>query len=207
MNEFKFSINFDVLRDVPISFIIHSKDDFQNTSFLLENLFTKVYNPLEIVLINDRSLNKEYFSQIIDKYKFINLEESNSNLSEAINLGISRCQNNWIVYIRSNFRPNNTKWLGSLFNSMQSLKSQGVKLIGSFIENNSFFNYYKDQKKDIILTEHFLPFNVVFFHKDLFRTIGSVEESDNIIDISMNIYNKMSKRNLKQAISRNSLFV
>jgi hypothetical protein len=207
MNEFKFSINFDILRDVPVSFIIHSKDNFQNTSFLLENLFTKVYNPLEIILINDRSLNKEYFSQIVDKYKFINLIESTSIHSDAINTSVNRSQNNWIVYISSNFKPNNSIWLGSLFNSMQNLKNEGVKLISSFIENNSFFDYYKDQKSDIILKEHFLPFNVVFFHKDLFRTIGPVENSDDIVDISMDIYKRMSKRNLKQAISRNSLFV
>jgi hypothetical protein len=158
-------------------------------------------------LINDRSLNKEYFSQIVDKYKFINLIESTSTHSAAINTGINSSQNNWIVYINSNFKPNNSIWLSSLFTSMQNLKNDGVKLISSFIENNNFFNYYKDQKNDIILKEHFLPFNVVFFHKDLFRTIGSIIDSDNTVDISMDIYNKMSKRNLRQAISRNSLFV
>jgi hypothetical protein len=206
MNEFKFSINFDVLRDIPISFIIHSKDDFQNTSFLLESLFTNVYNPFEIILVNDRSLNKTYFSQIAEKYKFIDLIES-SSYSESINLGLDKCSNNWIFYINSKFKPNNSFWLSSLFRSMQSLKSQGVKLISSFIESNKFFDYYKDQKKDIILEEHFLPFNVCFFHKDLFKTIGFLKDSDSLIDISIDIYDCMSKRGFKQAISRNSLFL
>jgi hypothetical protein len=206
MNEFKFSINFSILRDVPISFIIHSKDNFQNTSFILENLFTKVYNPLEIVLVNDRSLSKEYFSQIVDKYKFINLIEA-SSMSESIINGVENCSNNWIVYINSNFKPNNSAWLSALFGSMQNLKAQGVKLVGSFVENNNFFNHYRNEKNDIVLKEHFLPFNVVFFHKDLFRTIGLLESTDSVVEISASIYNKMSKRNFKQAISRNSLFI
>lgn len=207
MSEFKFSINLSTLRNIPVSFIIHTRDSFQNTSFLLENIITKVYNPIEIILLNDKSLNKEYFNQIVDKYKFIRLINNDQSYADAINMGLDNCSNDWIMYINSVFKPNNSMWSVSLFNTMQSLKSQGVKLISPFISNNSFFNYYKEYKKDVILEDHFLPFNIAFFHKDLFRTIGSIDKSDDLVDISSKIYNRMNKRNYKQAISRNSLFI
>jgi hypothetical protein len=207
MNELKVSINFNALRNIPVSFIIHCQNDFQNISILLENLMTNIYNPLEIILINDRSLNKEYFNQIKDRYKFINYLISEKTYGDAINLGLDNCVNNWIFYINSNFKPNNSSWCSSLFNSMQSLKRENVKIISPFIVNNSFYNYYKENKKDIILTEHFLPFNVLFFHKDLFKTIGNVESTDEVLSISSSVYSKMNKRGFKQGISRSSLFI
>lgn len=207
MNDLKVSINFNSLKNIPVSFIIHCHNDFQNISILLENLLTKIYNPLEIILVNDRSLNNEYFNQITDKYKFINYLINDKTYGDAINLSIDNCSNNWIFYINSNFKPHNVVWCANLFNSMQKLKAEGVKMISPFIVNNNFFNYYKDNKKDVILTEHFLPFNVLFFHKDLFRTIGKIESTDKVVEISNSVYNKMNKRNFKQAISRSSLFI
>jgi hypothetical protein len=207
MNELKVSINFSALRSIPVSFIIHCRNDFQNISTILENLFTNIYNPLEIILINDRSLNKEYFNQIKDKYKFINYLVSEKTYGDAFNLGLNTCSNNWVIYINSNFKPHNSVWCSSLFNSMQALKINGVKIISPFIVNNKFYDYYKEQKKDITLKDHFLPINVLFFHKDLFRTIGQVDNTDNTLDIANSLYSRMDKRNFKQGISRASLFV
>lgn len=207
MNDLKVSLNLDYNKSVPVSFIIHTRNNFQNIPNIIQNIFTSVYNPLEIVLSNDRSNNKEYFNQIIEKYKFIKLLNNEKLLSNSINDSLDLCENNWIFYIDSNFYPNNSAWFGGLMSSIQKLKKQNVKLISPLIKSHTFFNNYKSIKEDTILAEHFLPFNIVLFHKDLFRTIGKIEQNDNIIEISQMIYHKMEKRNFKQAISPRSLFI
>lgn len=198
-------LSFFTSNNISISFIIHAKNQFSNTSSILQNIFN-CKNPFEIILVNDNSNNDEYFNDIVSNFKFLKLIKNNSKHSDAINSAIDLCESNWIFYINADFIPNNSMWLKAIINSMMDLKSNNVKFISPFINNLDFFNMYRKEKKDIILTDRFLPFNVGLFHVDLFRTVGKLEPSDNILELSKNFYFKMSKKGFRQAICPSSIF-
>lgn len=198
-------ISFFTAVNLPISFIIHVKDQFSKTSLILEKILTSK-NPYEIILVNDNSINKEYFKQLVSHFKFIKLLENKSTRTDAINDALDLCEGNWIFYINADCVPNNLMWLNGIINSMMKLKVNNVKFISPIIENLSFFNSYKGIEEDKILSDHFLPFNVGFFHKDLFKTIGKLEPKDDLVEISRAFYEKMNKRNFKQAICPFSIF-
>lgn len=198
-------VSFFTSKNIAISFIIHVKNQFSNTSLILQNIFN-CKNPFEVVLVNDNSTNDEYFNDIISNFKFLKLIKNNASRTEAINKGLDSCESNWIFYINADFIPDNPMWLNGIINSMMNLKITNVKFISPFINKLSFFENYRKEKKDVILNDRFLPFNVGFFHADLFRTIGHINNSDDLVEYSKNFYYSLDKRGYKQAICMSSIF-
>lgn len=198
-------ISFFTSKNIPISFIIHVKDQFSNTASILQSIFNSK-NPFDINLVNDNSRNDEYFNELNSNFKFLKLFKNNLSYIDAFNEGLDMCENSWILYINASFVPHNLMWLNSLVNSMLSLKHNNVKMISPIINNFNFFNLYKNIKEDLILSDHFLPLNVIFFHRDLFKVIGKLEPSDNLIESSRLLFERMAKRNFKQAICPSSIF-
>lgn len=198
-------VSFFTSNNISISFIIHVKNQFANTSLILQNIFN-CKNPFEIILVNDRSASDEYFNELVSNFKSLKLIKNNGSQADAINKGVNSCESNWIFYINADFTPDNSMWLNGIINSMMNLKITNIKFVSPFIRNLSFFEVYKKEKKDVILTDRFLPFNIGFFHNDLFRTIGPLNSSDDLIEYSKNFYFSLNKRGYKQAVCMSSIF-
>jgi hypothetical protein len=63
-------VSFFTSNNISVSFIIHTKNQFSNSSLIIQNILNSK-NPFEIILINDNSSSEEYFKEIVSNFNII----------------------------------------------------------------------------------------------------------------------------------------
>ena len=204
------SKTFEVSRfsDARLDIIIPFKGSYNKLVSLLEIILKTVVNKYKLNIVYNSSVELG-FVENFKKFDFIEFHRNiqPKTLGESINLVVRKSDNPWIVVLDTNALPVGTSWLSNLGEAMQRLKSQGTKIVSPYIQDNSFFLKYEDEKSDtVVLDEEYLPLHSFICHRDLFSNIGLFDDTDNLDEMSKNFYEKMKGKKFSQAFSKSSIF-
>ena len=112
--------------------------------------------------------------------------------------------------MHSDVKLNQSSWLTHLGQTMNNLKSSGVKMVSSVTNNPTcdLLNLYcdgKDFKNDSIINDGYVPMYSVLAHRELFNKVGLLKEcpyaGTEVEEFSI----RMNKMGYKQGISGKSL--
>jgi len=200
---------FEIARfsDARLDIIVPFNGSYNSLISLFENILKTVINKYKLNIVYNSSFELGF----IENFKKFDFMEFHRNaqpktLGENINLVIKKSSNPWILVLSPETTPLGPSWLLNLGETMQRLKSRGVKIVSPYIQNNSFFLNFQDENSDVILENEYLPLYSFICHRDLFSNVGLFKDTNDIEDLSKDFYEKMKNKKFTQAISKSSIF-
>jgi len=183
---FQASVGYSLKTTVDILIPYH--ENYVGVKNLVSSLFSTVGIPYQITLIDDCSGNMyfgENFTKIkpsphLPEIKYIR-NEKRLGFGASVNIGIKATSQPWIVVMHSDVEAQQNQWLINLMTSMNNLKSTGVKMISARSNNpvngDPRLKASKiDVNDDITLSDDYLPFYTILFHRQLNKAVGALKE-------------------------------
>ena len=151
---------------------------------LLEDIFATVQkNRYLVTLVDDGSINKNFLEQLrskkIDGVRALRLEKC-KGFGAAVNYALKnpfRSDIPFVAILHSDVRIQDQNWLFNLGQSLNEMKSDGIKMVSALtdnptVDNNLLKSKRGEIKKDAVLQEGFLPMYCVLANRELFNRIG-----------------------------------
>lgn len=165
--------------------------------------------PYLITLIDDGSPNKTFVNEIQKHAPVYCLQLSEQKgFACAVNAGVSKTVNPWIVVLHSDCIMKQKHWLRHLGESMMALKDQGVKYVHARTDNPVMDNPYlvnstvNDRGNDTVVVEDEpLPMICAMFNRELFKRIGELKEYPYAGYENVEFFHRMKRNKYKQAVS------
>lgn len=196
----------------PVEIIIPFHGEQARVAKLMESIFATVHtNRYLISLVDDGSLNKSFIKDI-DKKKLPGVRcfrtDENKGFGAAVNLALKtpwKQKITWVLIIHSDVFVEENNWLSNLGETINLLKSQGVKMVSS-MTNNSMLNSdlltrrKSDIQSDFILEEGYLPMYCALAHRELFNRVGLLKEFPYAGTEAEEFAIRMKSKGYKQAV-------
>lgn len=193
-----------------------------SVSNLIDAIFKSVStNRYQITLVDDGSEN-ESFIAAINEAKLPGVvcmrHDQRMGFGAAINSALQNAKHDWIPWVcimHSDVLVEGATWLAALGNSMQKLKSSGVKMISPRTDNpgdslKAVFEEKGINKRDgackdfLLVDNQYLPLYCALCHRDLFRHIGLFREFPLAGCEAQDLAIRMNKHGFSQAICGSS---
>lgn len=172
----------------PVEIIVPFYGEQASVAKLMTSIFNTVHtNRYLITLVDDGSINDSFIKDI-DRKKIPGVRcfrnDKSMGFGAAINMALKTPRNkdiSWITIMHSDVFVEDNHWLSSLGESMNILKTQGVKMIAP-TTNNSLSQLSEltgskgERKDDFILEDGYLPMYCVLAHRQLFEKVGYLKE-------------------------------
>lgn len=172
----------------PVEIIIPFHGEQACVTKLMESIFATVHtNRYLISLVDDGSLNKSFIKDI-DKKKLPGVRcfrvDENKGFGAAVNLALTTPWSQkitWVVIVQSDVFVEENNWLSNMGETMNLLKSSGVKMVSPMTNNPMVESVVMTGQKgvyrpDVILTEGYLPMYCALAHRELFNKVGLLKE-------------------------------
>lgn len=169
-----------------VEIIIPFHGEQAHVSRLIDSIFKTVHtNRYLITLVDDGSINSTFVKEF-DKTPGVRcLRQENKGFGSAVNLALQTPYFNknitWVCIMQSDVFAENNNWLSNMGNTINLMKSQGVKMVSPLTNNPMvdspiLIGEKGEQRKDHILTEGFLPMYCALAHRELFSRVGLLKE-------------------------------
>jgi GT2 family glycosyltransferase len=151
-------------------------------------------NPYQICLVDDASpseiffkeMMNSWFAKVPEQYQYLKVEpqvigvrsEERLGFGGALNLGLQKTKQPWVLFMHSDVVVSNPQWLIELGRMILEYKDMGIKMVSARTDNPgdgcSALMAKKDEiGKDLALSdEEWLPLYCSLFHRELFNHIG-----------------------------------
>ncbi len=148
-------------------------------SGILSTTFAQLHT---ITIVDDCSPNKGFTAELEkDKLKKLPIQyirhETQKGFGAALATGFAATHNPWVCFMHADCTPAKTDWLSEMVITMQSLKTQGVKLVSAKLDNGGTGSFDPvvigdaNPTKDVIV-ENALPLVCTLVNRQLFENIG-----------------------------------
>lgn len=192
---------------LPLSVVIHTKNNADLIRQNLDAFFIQTYNNFEIVVINDASIDEtadllEEFEKKYNNLKIVtvrNVEAFWANKKYALTLGIKATNNDYVVFSEINSVPKSKNWLTQIANS---LKKETQIVIG-----HKRINYKKNSFSNLIFRFENLYNSLLNFSLTQITTPYTVEQSNYAIDKNLFFKVKGFISHIKHHNAHNDLFL
>lgn len=177
-----------------VEIIIPFNGRHSSVTNLVESIFKTVStNRYQITLIDDGSENDSFITEI-NETKMPGVvcmrHDKSEGFGAAINSVLQNPKNEWIPWVlimHSDVIVEGPNWLASLGQSMQKLKSSGVKMVSPRTDHpghslDAIFESRQINKREIscedfiLEGDQYLPLYCALCHRDLFKHIGYFKE-------------------------------
>jgi glycosyltransferase involved in cell wall biosynthesis len=136
-------------KDLPISVIVHAKNEAKNLKEFLPSILNQDYPDFEVVLINDASSDKtleimQYFSKLHNNIKIVNVKNVEvfwMNKKYALTLGIKAAKNEHFLFTDANCKPVSKHWIYEMSSNLNSTKSI-ILGYGKYKKENTLVNIF-----------------------------------------------------------------
>ncbi|RTK97274.1 MAG: glycosyltransferase [Neisseriaceae bacterium] len=202
-----------------VEIIIPFHGEHTKVTKLVEAIFNTVYsNKYLITLVDDASVNKSFVRQLqnakIPGLRCFRLEEQ-KGFGAAVNHAL---KNPWrfpyepnkkikyVCILHSDSCPEDNYWLFEMGNSLEKLRLDGIKMVGSVTNNSTtnFKNLTKEKgskKEDYILQQdEYLPMYSCLCNRELFNRIGLLKEFPYAGTEAREFAHRMKENNYLQAV-------
>jgi GT2 family glycosyltransferase len=165
----------------------------------------------EVTLIDDASPNTSYLEKMakVPGVKTIRAPQ-HRGFGASLKLGFEATERPWVAVVQSDVVVEDAMWLRGMFDTLQKLKDQGVKMVGSRTDNPlcgdlRAAGLKSDEMDDVVLEDTTLPLHCFLFHRELFRRIGGfIKEYPYAQYEDEELSHRMRTYGFKQAISGSS---
>ncbi|OSY89107.1 hypothetical protein WH52_00140 [Tenacibaculum holothuriorum] len=216
---FKFNKkNENNIEELPISVIIHTKNNADLLEQNLPNIINQNYNNFEVVIINDASIDTtsellENLQKENNRLTIVNVENNEAfwgNKKYALTLGIKAAKNEHLVFTEIYTAPISNNWLKEIASSFNNdtqivlgykkLETSKIGLLNMLIR----FEYLIKSILNFSLTKTSTPFtaeqtNYAFTKKTFFKVNGYINH--------MKVYNAQNDLFLKDAATKNNVAI
>lgn len=189
VSQYKYSFNGAPFADQHVDIVIPYHGQYEILSKLVRSLiYGTRSNLFRVCLVDDCSPNQHYLHDAFDPIPNLKQIRNSERLGYGASLeeGLKALNEEpgglfpWLVFMHSDCYIEDPNWLIAMGQTMQKLKKNGVKMIGSLTNNPKIDDpKFKSDKnnlednQDIILEDgEYLPLHCVMCHRNLFSHIG-----------------------------------
>lgn len=196
----------------PIEIIVPFHGEQARVAKLMESMFATLHtNRYLISLVDDGSINSSFIKDI-DRKKIPGVRcfrtDENKGFGAAVNLALKTPWNKsvtWVAIMHSDVFAEENNWLSNMGETINLLKSSGVKMISPMTNNPmvdfSFLTGKKNEiRPDFVLDEGYLPMYCVLAHRELFNKVGLLKEYRYAGTEAEEFAYRMKKLGYKQAV-------
>jgi GT2 family glycosyltransferase len=195
-----------------VDILVPFHGQYDHVTKLLESLFK--FTPgfdCEVMLIDDASPNISYLEKMakVSGVKTIRATE-HRGFGASLKLGFEATERPWIAVVQSDVVIEDAMWLREMYETLQKLKTEGVKMVGARTDNPLCGDLRAAGDKgsdveDVVLTDTTLPLHCFLCHRELFPRIGGfIKEYPYAQYEDEELAFRMRKHGFKQAISGRS---
>lgn len=199
-----------------VDIIIPYHENYVGVKNLISSLFSTITIPYQITLIDDGSENVHFgenFTKIkphpnLPEIKYIR-NKKQLGFGACVNKGVANTSQPWIIVMHSDVEAQQGQWLINLMTSMNNLKKTGVKMISARSNNpvngdSRLMASKIDINDDITLSDDYLPFYTILFHRQLIKAVGALKEYPYAGYEDEEFASRLRKKGFKQAICGSS---
>ncbi len=196
----------------PVEIIIPFHGQQAYVSKLIESIFRTVQtNRYLITLVDDASDNAEWLKEI-ERAKLPGVRCLRSDQQKGFGASVNFALKNpftenimYVAVLQSDIELQETNWLSSLGESLNRLKSSGVKMVAPMTNNPIVASKILKAKKgerrqDVILEDIHLPMYCFLCHRELFNKTGLLSEFPYAGSEDQEFAHRMKQKGYKQAV-------
>lgn len=206
-----------------VNIIIPFHGEFEKVTRCLESiLMVTRSNPYQICLVDDASEDAKFFDEMMnawfakvpERYKYAGVEpqvigvrsEKHLGFGGAVNLGLQKTKQPWVLIMHSDVVVSNPQWLIELGRMIVEYKDASIKMVSARTDNPGDgcpdLKANKDEfGKDLVLSgSEWLPLYCALCHRDLFKHIGPIKEYPYVGSEDRELAARMNKFGFKQGI-------
>jgi GT2 family glycosyltransferase len=194
----------------PVDIIIPFHEHYHILYECLDSIIGKTLGiTYTITIVDDSSSNENFIPNLI-KTKKLPIQylrnTTQKGFGHSLKRGFDNTINDWVLFMHSDCRIEQTDWLINMQESMANNKNAGVKLVSAKTNNGGIGAYDEnligtiDHKPDVIV-ENCLPLICCLVHRELFYRIdGFVKEYPYFGYEHDELFWRMKFHNYKQAV-------
>jgi len=175
--------------DQYVDIIIPFHGQYEKVASLVSSLiYLTRSNHFRICLVDDCSPNSNFVFdgfEDVPNLKSVQTEEQ-LGFGGALEYGMKAMENEpnvfpWVVFLHSDCLIEDANWLLAMGQTMQKLKAEGVKMVGSRtnnptvedveLKNKLYAERHAEPTEDVVLEEGYLPLYCALCHRHLFHYI------------------------------------
>ena len=145
----------------PVSIIIAARNEAKNLNQLLPKLAALDYPSFEIIIVNDRSVDRSSevlatFQQSIRNLKVITISTIENNLSpkkNALTKGINKASHDWLLFTDADCIPHSSQWIKEM---ISVIKEETSIVLGAstYLRENSLLNQFIQFETSLTLIQY-----------------------------------------------------
>lgn len=167
----------------PVDIIIPFHGNYHILSECIESIITKTFGAMyTITIVDDCSPNKNFISDLEEKkLKHIPIQyirhREQKGFGASLKSGFDKTQNNWVLFLHSDCRIEQTGWLTNMLVAMDENKKDGIKFVSAKVNNGGTGCFDSvilgdiNKTKNVIATNS-LPIICSLVNRKLFNFIG-----------------------------------